>query len=158
MMPGPKPRPYNEKHYINAFVEKIDKRSHSECWKWLGGKSKYGYGIFHILRKPIRAHRLAWELFFGPIPEGKLVLHKCRNRDCVNPYHLYLGSQSDNMKDAVRDGTHPKLGVYRLEGGQVAKIIELISSGMSLRNIAKAIKVDRHTISEAIKRTTAEVL
>ena len=88
------------------FESKIDKCSHDECWEWTGAKNHDGYGVFSddkgILK---RAHRLSYELFFGKPPIDKpLILHKCNNRGCVNPYHLYAGTASDNMKDRLNSG------------------------------------------------------
>lgn len=95
--------PYSHRQVLNAFARKVDKRSHNECWNWKGSRLKSGHGQFKF-DQGTRAHRFAWQLFFGPIPEGKMILHKCNNPGCVNPYHLYPGDGSDNMKDRTKDG------------------------------------------------------
>jgi hypothetical protein len=77
-----------------------------ECWEWQGATGGTGYGEFCVKGALMAAHRVSWELHNGVIPEGSLVLHKCDNRRCVNPVHLFLGSQSDNMLDASRKGRH----------------------------------------------------
>lgn len=81
------------------------------CWGWTGAKklSKRGgaYGVMGRGRRGeglIKAHRAAWEIFRGPIPEGQNVLHWCDNSECVNPDHLYLGSLEDNAQDMARRG------------------------------------------------------
>jgi hypothetical protein len=68
------------------FWPKVDKTG--ECWEWLAGKDRCGYGQFSIARKHRGAHRVSWELTTGPIPEGLQLDHLCRNRACVNPAHL----------------------------------------------------------------------
>ena len=81
------------------FISKFTERDPDSCWNWDGAKVE-GYGYLWVIGNHlIRAHRYAWQLANGDIPEGKLVLHKCDNRSCVNPSHLYLGDHSDNMKD-----------------------------------------------------------
>ena len=68
-----------------------------------------GYGYFSIGRySPFRAHRVSYMLFKGPIPEGKMVLHRCDVRNCVNPDHLHIGTQQDNMRDGVDRGRFPR--------------------------------------------------
>lgn len=75
----------------------------SGCWLWTGRMGNTGYGsVFY--HKTIGAHRASWKLYRGKIPNGLYVLHKCDTRPCVNPEHLFLGTQSDNMKDMVKKG------------------------------------------------------
>src|SRR5690348_11100206 len=83
--------------------------SNSEFWLWRGGIDRLGYGT--TKGKHPKAHRLAWELFNGPIPDGMNVLHKCDVRNCVNPDHLFIGTQLDNMRDMVSKGRWRPSGV-----------------------------------------------
>ena len=71
-----------------------------ECWEWQGATHESGYGILTVAGgKTKSTHRLAYELHYGDIPEGLMVLHKCNNRICINPDHLYVGTHNDNMND-----------------------------------------------------------
>lgn len=74
------------------------------CRHWNGVPETGGYGVVKIAGRPVKAHRRAWELARGPIPEGMSVLHRCDNRICVEPTHLFLGDAADNMRDMVAKG------------------------------------------------------
>jgi hypothetical protein len=74
------------------------------CWLWTAGCSKNGYGQFSIGRQGYSTHRMAWIFTNGPVPAGISVLHRCDNPPCVNPGHLFLGTQLDNRRDCVRKG------------------------------------------------------
>lgn len=74
-----------------------------DCWIWTAGKSHNGYGKIEItgngFKRTERAHRVSYQQFVGPIPKGLLVLHSCDNPSCINPDHLFIGTQKDNIRD-----------------------------------------------------------
>jgi hypothetical protein len=75
------------------------------CWEWRGSRHHQGYGMFmEAHKKPVKAHRLSWRLHNGEIPASLCVLHRCDNTGCVNPAHLFLGTQLDNIRDMVSKG------------------------------------------------------
>ena len=91
---------------VERFWERVAKCGWDECWVWLGD-CRDGYGRVTVASKNVVAHRFAWELEYGPIPEGIFVLHRCDNRPCVNAGHLFLGTQKDNMDDMVQKHGNP---------------------------------------------------
>lgn len=100
---------------IRNFWRKIDKKKEDECWIWKGAKSnqslytlKY-YGFFKFNGITISAHRASYIMYNGNVPEGVSVLHKCDNGLCVNPHHLFLGTQEDNVKDMFNKRRNPNL-------------------------------------------------
>jgi hypothetical protein len=91
------------------LCEKILKDEETECWNWLGSLNRSGYPSMGITDNSGRSttksgHRVAYEHFVGPIPPGAYVCHRCDNRVCINPAHLFLGTQKDNIKDMVSKG------------------------------------------------------
>lgn len=76
----------------------------SGCWLWTGAYFSTGYGALSINNQNARAHRVSWELNRGPIPQGLLVCHKCDTPACVNPDHLFLGTNLDNQRDMIAKG------------------------------------------------------
>ena len=93
---------------MQRFWDKVNKNAPNGCWNWTATTvTRTGtvyYGRFSLNGKVVIAHRVAWELENGPIPEKMLVLHKCDNGLCVNPDHLFLGTQRDNMLDMYKKG------------------------------------------------------
>lgn len=88
------------------FWSYVDRKSPEECWEWTGCRFNTGYGMLGVGSKCRSTHRLSWELHFGPVPGGLWVLHRCDNRSCVNPAHLFLGTARDNYHDSRAKGRH----------------------------------------------------
>lgn len=100
---------------IDRFWSKVSKKSNKECWEWLGkarcGKSML-YGQFWLEGKNATPHRVSYEITYGVFDKTFHVLHKCDNPICVNPKHLWLGTNLDNIRDKMKKGRwkggHPK--------------------------------------------------
>jgi hypothetical protein len=98
---------------IERFERLIERIPQSGCWIWMGSVDRRGYGRFSPHRIARKAHRVAYELFVGPIPPRMGILHSCDIPSCVNPSHLRPGTQRDNTLDAIRRGRHVPLPQHR---------------------------------------------
>ena len=149
---------------VNRFWSKVDVLEPAACWEWQAYRNESGYGYFWANKKMVRAHRAVWELVNGEIPNGAghhgtCVLHKCDNPCCVNPYHLFLGTISDNMKDASAKGrlsvkknvgeTHPQA---KLSDIDVRAIKYWRSKGYMQKDVASLFGVSRARISTIDER------
>jgi len=93
-----------DKSVIDRFWDKVDVRGPDDCWEWTASKSRgYGQMSSRYGESPYKAHRLSWEIHNGD-PADLCVLHTCDNPSCVNPAHLFLGTQRDNVHDMVSKG------------------------------------------------------
>lgn len=142
------------------FLKHVHKTA--TCWLWCGTVKAHGYGVIRIDTKLWRAHRLSWSLFAGPIPDGKSVLHRCDNTRCVNPNHLFIGTQLDNVKDmdakgrGVRENRHPAKGEAhgraKLAEDQVAEIRHAHCHGARQVDLARIYGISQATVSAILNR------
>lgn len=131
-------------------LESSCKVNESGCWEWVKHK-KNGYGITVLQGKHEQAHRASWKVFIGEIPDGMQINHRCHNRSCINPDHLYVGTQKQNMADMYNSGrdNHPigsKCGNSKLDEDSVSLIKIMINSGIKNQEIADTFKVSRACI------------
>lgn len=122
------------------------------CWLWQGHLTRSGYAQFLISRaKRMAAHRAAYVLFIGDIPEGMFVLHQCDTKACVNPFHLFLGTHADNMADMVQKGRSlrgERNPSAKLTARDVDSIRELLAAGSAFTEAAATFGVSSDTVSK----------
>lgn len=98
------------------FFEKVKKTN--ACWLWTGCIHRQGYGEINVNGKSVLAHRVSWEIHNGAIPPNMKILHHCDIPPCVNPRHLFLGTQKDNMIDCFRKGRGVAFGI-KIKGTRI---------------------------------------
>ena len=140
-----------DKAIVDRFFKKVTKTN--SCWIWNGRKSPDGYGKFRIKRRENGSHRISWQISNGKIPKGKYICHHCDNPPCVNPDHLFLGTNQDNVNDMKAKGRSPR-GEQRPNSIlSNAKIREIRSiQGMKHSEIASIYGVSATTIGLIIRR------
>jgi len=140
----------NEK-LTNRFWSYVDKDSECYgCWDWIGNRHKSGYGKIWVDGETWLTHRVSWIMFNGEIPDGLCVLHRCDNKSCCNPDHLYLGTNMENSKDMCskdRQATGEKNGASKLNEEEVILIRELYNTGkLSQRALSSMFHISKGTI------------
>jgi hypothetical protein len=143
------------KNKAGDFWSRVSIADDNSCWDFVGFVGIYGYGIFYHNKKQARAHRIAFLLHNGYLPEA--VCHTCDNRKCCNPKHLFAGSKGDNNRDRHAKGrsagspgeAHHN---HKLTESDVVEIRRMLMSGMKNRDIAASFNVTEFTISDVKRR------
>lgn len=133
------------------FLQKVNRGG--ECWEWVGGGRGVGYGSFKIEGKVYDAHRVSYMLHIGRIPDGMVVMHACDNRNCVNPSHLRIGTQKDNMEDCKKKGRLARQDSRgSAETKHAAKVaLALKERGVSFCQSAKMLGVTKSSLMRALR-------
>lgn len=145
---------------FDRFWSKVNQGG--ECWEWTAARDALGYGFFRMepARPMWRAHRAAWELTNGAIPDGMIVCHRCDNPPCVRPDHLFLGSEQDNVDDRVaKDRSSRQISHFgetsplaKLSAEQVDAIrYRYTAGGILQRELAEEYGVTQTTISKIVR-------
>ncbi len=130
-------------------IAKIGQEQYAEdkngCWIWQWSMVNTGYGKMWDGSKLVLAHRWYYEQKYGPIPEGKYLCHTCDVRACVNPDHVFVGTQKDNVQDMIKKGrdNNPR----KLSDSDVRKIRKRLSSGESQTSISRSYDITQSTVS-----------
>jgi hypothetical protein len=127
------------------------------CWYWTGSYNASGYGLFHnmtLLKPSVTAHRFSYQFYKGEIINNMQVLHSCDNRKCVNPDHLFLGTNLDNVMDKMRKGR--VANGERMKTNKLTKyqVLEIRASDLGCTELGKRYNLDRRTIYTIKKRIT----
>ena len=130
----------------------VDDEPEDCCWLWVGGKSGRGYGVFWMNGQLRPASRVAYILTYGPVPDDMQICHRCDNPPCCNPRHLFIGTQSDNMRDMVAKGRQHRN--TKLNDDLVRAIRADHRAGRGQAQIAARYGVTQSNISHVVRRLT----
>lgn len=145
------------------FYEKVEFDTNGGCWLWAARcDDKMGYGQFRLYGRHWAAHRASWALHRGPIPEGGLVLHKCDVPSCVNPDHLFVGTQAENIADMIRKGRHARVGARGEQSGHARLNTEAVRAmrvaymrrSKTKAEMARELGLGETTVRAAVNGTT----
>lgn len=128
------------------FWEHVEKTPSDQCWEWTGNRHRQGYGMIWRRGKTLLAHRVSFAIAYGEISPSLCVCHRCDNPPCVNPAHLFAGTQLENMADRRRKRRGHALSLEKLTQAR-----ELWSAGTSQREIAKKFGVSYSTVTRALQ-------
>jgi len=152
----------NVKNSLDTFWERMH-HAESGCWEWTGARGgKMKYGVIRIKGRLYKTHRIAYELAYGPIPEGKIVCHRCDNPPCCNPGHLFLGTYTDNVIDCIQKGRALRNAV-KGEDSHLSKLTEQVvavirqryaAGGVSQSQLAQEYGVRKSTIGHIVRGDT----
>lgn len=153
---------YSSRTPLEYLLQNIEEDEYSGCWNWIGNMFQGGYGQFKhrkFLGKTtgINASRASWLIHNGPLDSYLFVLHKCDNRRCVNPSHLYVGTQKDNMKDCTvkqRINKGEDRPQSKLTEENVREIKDLKIRQFSYREIAKKYNVTPNAVVSIVRGIT----
>ena len=133
------------------YIEDQGVLNENGCWEWPGAKGSGGYPTTSIKNKGIKLSRFVWETYRGKIPEGKYVCHKCDNPGCVNPDHLFLGTQQENIHDMLSKGRgQDGLRRPKLNPRKVIKMKEMFVEGCSYKSLSRQFGVQVRVVREII--------
>lgn len=140
-------------NFFDRYADRIIILAESGCWVWMGALDRKGYGRHGVPkeRRTASAHRTAFEAACGEIPQGMGVCHRCDIPACVNPDHLFAGTQKANATDMAKKGRH---GRTKLTPPDVRDIRTLRRRGQSQREVAQRYGVDKATIAQIDKGLT----
>ena|ERR1700733_9692094 len=135
----------------------VDKKGENDCWLWIGARNHAGYGSFKLFGKAWAAHRVSYKINVGD-PGWDLVLHDdytCRSKACVNPNHLRLGTQSENMLESFECGKHTHVGSNNIQSLLIEREVELIRdrihNGDSQSQIARDLGVRPQVVNKVAR-------
>jgi hypothetical protein len=139
------------------FWDKVSPEPNTGCWLWAGSVDAAGYGQLGAGGKrgrPLKAHRVAWELTFGPLPAGMFACHRCDNPGCVNPAHLFVGAPAENTADMIRKGRQKKPNAKLTTADVLAIRRSYAGGGVTHADLSGRFGVSRAAISMLLKRHT----